>query len=49
MSVGTIKYMANLGKKNLNPTKRWSKIFPNLLCTMLSKNLFMILFSHQTI
>jgi len=49
VKVGTIKYRTNLGKKNSNPTKSWSKILPNLLCTMLSKKFLMLVSFHQTI
>jgi hypothetical protein len=48
-TVGINKYNANFGKKNLNPTKSWSKILPNLLCTMLSKKFLMLVSFHQTI
>jgi uncharacterized membrane protein SirB2 len=49
INIGRIKYTENFGKKNLKPTKRWSKILPNLVFTMLFKNFFITLFSHQTI
>jgi hypothetical protein len=49
INVGTIKYTANFGKKNSKPTKRWSKILPNLLFTMLSKNFFISVSFHQRI
>ena len=48
-TVGINKYNANFGKKNLNPRKRWSKIPPSLLCTMLFKNFFIWASFHQTI
>jgi hypothetical protein len=32
--------MANLGKKNSKPTKRWSKILPSLVFTILSNKFF---------
>ena len=47
--VGIIKYSANLGKKRVKSRKRWSKILPNLLCAMLSKNFFIIFFFHQIV
>jgi hypothetical protein len=49
INVGTIKYTANFGKKKSKPTKRWSKILPNLLFAMLSKKFFILVFFHQII
>jgi hypothetical protein len=47
--VGTNKYRTNLWILKKVPKKSMSKIFPNLLCFMLSKKFFITVFSHQII